>query len=75
MNGRRQVVEGVDDAIDTALEINGRAYALEPVEQNAHPPRPAVTHVASVLDSNAAVSDFYAAIPNPHTSMPEADDE
>lgn len=62
MNGRRQVVDGLDTALDAAVAVDGRAYALEPVEDNAHYPRPAVTHVANVLESNALQSAYFAAV-------------
>ncbi|GGD33347.1 hypothetical protein GCM10010915_12170 [Microbacterium faecale] len=80
MNGRRQVVDGLDTALDAAAATDGQAYALEPVEANVVPPKPAVTHVANVLGSNAANSAYYAAVADQHgtafpDAWPEDDDE
>jgi hypothetical protein len=48
-------------------------FAVELIEENAVPPKPATSHVAlTVLDGNAAANDFYRRVPNPTTSRPDA---
>lgn len=76
LGGKRRLVDGLDDALETASEIDGQAYALEPIEENAAPPKLAITHVQLMtpnpLDTNRASSDFFARVPNPHTCRPDA---
>lgn len=77
LSGKRRVVDGIDDALDTATEIGGTAYALEPIEENAFPPVSVSRHVSMLPDdpltANAAQSSHFERTARQHgMAFPEA---
>lgn len=72
--GRRRLVDGLDDAIDAAAEIGGKAFALEPIEENHVAPVAALTHVGiQAIESNRQQSEYFAGIAGLRgTAYPEA---
>lgn len=75
--GRRRIAGDIEAASDVAAEISGQVYALEPVEENAFPPVPAITVYERFPDdpitANRVKSSVFDRIGRRHrTAYPEA---
>lgn len=75
--GRRRLADNIESATDVADEIAGQVYALEPVEENAFPPVPAITVYERFPDdpitANRTKSSFFAKVARSSgTAYPEA---
>lgn len=75
--GRRRLADDIESATDVAGEIDGQVYALEPVEENAFPPVPAITVYERFPDdpitANRVKSSFFDRVARRYgTAYPEA---
>lgn len=45
LGGRRRLLDNFDDAVESAEEMDGQVFAIEPVESAPFAPVAAITHV------------------------------